>query len=166
MKTKHTIILSCVLVVGIIFSGLALAENPAKGARQGFGFKRHHSGGGLVMLAKYQQKNLMVQVLSEMTGQPVKTIEAKFKEQRMRSVIEELGIDHEAFRTAMHAKINQRIKSAVADGSITKEQEQELLEKIENRSQRRELMSRLVEKGLADGTITQEQAQVLMRKSR
>jgi hypothetical protein len=166
MKTKHTLILSCVLAVGIIFSGLALAENPAKGARPGFGFKRHQSGGGLVMLAKYQQKNLMVQVLSEMTGQPVKDIEAKFKEQRMRFVIEELGIDRDAFRSAMQAKISQRIKSAVADGSITKEQEQELLEKIENRNQRRELMSRLVEKGLADGTITQEQAQVLMRRPR
>ena len=164
MKRKHILILSCVLVVGITFSGLALAENPAQGARPGFGFKQQHSGGGLVMLAKYQQKNLMVQVLSEMTGQPAKDIEAKFKEQRMRSVIEELGIDRKAFRTAMHAKISERIKSAVADGSITKEQEQELLVKIENRSQRRELMSRLVEKGLADGTITQEQAQVLMRR--
>jgi hypothetical protein len=166
MKTKHTLILSCVLVVGIIFSGLALAENPAKGARQGFGFKRHHSGGDLVMLAKYQQKNLMVQVLSEMTGQPAKAIEAKFKEQRVRTVMQDLDIDRQAFRTAMHAKISQRVKSAAADGSITTEQEQEILEKMENRSQRRELMNRLVDNGLADGTITQEQAQLLMRKSR
>jgi len=166
MKTKHTIILSCVVVVGIIFSGLALADSQAWGERRGLGFKRHHSGGGLMLLAKYQQKNLMVQVLSEMTNQSAEAIEAKLKEQRMRTVMEDLGIEREAFRTAMHAKISQRIKSAAANRSITAEQEKEILEKMENRSQRREIMSRLVEKGVADGTITQEQARMLMQKPR
>ena len=84
----------------------------------------------------------------------------------MRAVMENLGVDREAFRTAMQAKIRQRITSAVADGSITAEQEKEILDKMETRSQRREIMSRLVEKGVADGTITQEQARMLMRKSR
>ena len=153
-------------MVVIIFSGLALAENPVKGARQGSGFKRHHSGGGLMLLAKYQQKNLMVTVLSEMTDQSPEAIEARLKEQRMRTVMEDLGIDREAFRTAMQAKISQRVKSAAADGSITAEQKDKILEKMEKHSQRRELMSRLVDKGLADGTITREQAQMLMRKPR
>ena len=164
MKTKQTIILSCVLVAVIIFSGLALADNPAKGARQGFGFKRHHSGGGLMLLAKYQQKNLMVQVLSEMTGQSAEAIETNLKGQRMRTVMRDLNIDRKAFRAAMQAKIRQRIISAAADGSITAEQEKKILEKMENRSKRRELMSRLVEKGIEDGTISQEDAQVLLRK--
>lgn len=166
MKTKHAIILSCLLVAGLILSGLALADDPAKGARQGFGFKHHRSGGGLMLLAKYQQKNLMVQTLSEMTGQSAEAIEAQIKGRRMRTVMEDLDIDRQAFRTAMQAKISQRVKSAVADGSITAEQEKEILEKMETHSQRREIMSRLIEKGVADGTISQEQAQILMRKSR
>lgn len=166
MKTKHTIILSCVMVVGIIFSGLALADGQARGERRGSGFSRHHSGGGLMLLARYQQKNLMVQTLSEMTGQSTQVIETRLNGQRMRAVMEDLGIDREAFRTAMQAKISQHVKSAAADGSITTEQEKEILEKMEARSQRREIMSQLVEKGIADGTITQEQAQMLMRKSR
>jgi hypothetical protein len=37
---------------------------------------------------------------------------------------------------------------------------------MEFRSQRRALMTRLVEKGIVDGTITDEQAQLLMRKPR
>ena len=166
MKTKHTIILSCVLVAGIIFSGLALAGDPGKGAARGFGFKHHRSNGGLVMLARYQQKNLMLQTLSEMTGQSVEAIETQLNGQRFNTVMEDLGIDREAFRTAMQAKINQRIKSAVAEGSITAEQEKEILEKMETRGQRHEIMSRLIEKGVADGTITEQQAQILMRKSR
>lgn len=166
MKTKCTVILSCVLAVGIVFSGLALADDAAKGRHRGFGFKRHHSSAGLMLLAKYQQKNLIVQTLSEMTGESAEAIEIQLKDQRMRTVMEELDVDREAFRAAVRAKIRQRINSAAASGSITAEQEKEILEKMESRSQRRELMSRLVEKGVADGTITQEQAQLLMRKSR
>ncbi len=82
MKKKH-IIISSILVVSIIFSGLALAESHRTGHRKGLGFKQHHKGGGLQLLAGYQHKNLRVQVLSEMTGQPVEAIQLKLKDQRM-----------------------------------------------------------------------------------
>jgi polyhydroxyalkanoate synthesis regulator phasin len=166
MKKRHTIIISCVLAVGIIVSGLALADNQSTGNRRGFGSKQRHKGGGLMMLAKYQQKNLMVQVLSEMTKQPAADISTKLKEQGMRGVMQEFNIDRQAFRTATHAKVSERVKQAVKDGSITPEQEKEILEKIENRSQRREVMKQLIEKGIADGTITQEDAQMLLHKRR
>ncbi len=165
MKKKH-IIISCVLVVGIIFSGLALADSQRTGHRKGLGFKQHHKGGGLQLLVGYQQKNLRVQVLSEMTKQSVEAIQLKLKDQRMRSVMQELNIDRQAFRDAMQAKERERIKQAVTDGSITPEQEKEILAKIENRTKRRELMSMLIEKGIEDGTITRDEAQMLMHKQR
>jgi hypothetical protein len=84
----------------------------------------------------------------------------------MRSVMQELNIDRQTFREAMQAKERERIKLAVADGSITPEQEKEILAIIEKRAKRRELMSKLIEKGIADGTITREEAQMLMRKRR
>ena len=163
MKTKHTIIISCVMVVGIILSGLAFANEQANGSRQGFGYKQRHKGGGLMLLAKYEQKNLAVQVLSELSGQSTKTIRKKLKEQRMRTLMQELNIDREAFRTAMQAKVGERIKQAVANGTITADQEKEILAKMENRSKQRELMKQLIEKGIEDGTITQEDAQTLLR---
>jgi hypothetical protein len=165
MKKKH-ITISCVLVVGIIFSGLALAESQRTGHRKGLGFKQQHKGGGLQLLAAYQQKNLRIQVLSEMTKQPVEAIQLKLKDQRMRSVMQELNIDRRAFSDAMQAKEKERIKQAVADRSITPEQEKEILSKMENRTKRRELMSMLIEKGIEDGTITRKEAQMLMRKQR
>ena len=118
------------------------------------------------MLAAYQQKNLRLQVLSEMTGQPVEAIEFKLEDQRMRSVMQEFNIDRQAFRDALQAKERARIKQAVADESITSEQEKEILLKIENRTKRRELMSKLIEKGIEDGTITRDEARMLMRKQR
>jgi polyhydroxyalkanoate synthesis regulator phasin len=164
MKKIQTIIVASVLVMGIVLSGPAFADNQGKGDRQGFGFKQRHKGGGLMLLARYQQRNLMVQVLSEMTGQSTEAIRTKLQEQRMRPVMQELNIDRQAFRTAMKAKVNERIKQAVANGNITLEQQKDILEKMENRSKRRELMSQLIEKGIEDGTITQEDAQMLLRK--
>jgi polyhydroxyalkanoate synthesis regulator phasin len=66
----------------------------------------------------------------------------------------------------MKAKVDERIKQAVANGSITPEQQKDILEKMENRSKRHELMSQLIEKGIEDGAITQEDAQMLLRKRR
>jgi len=79
MKKKH-IIVSCVLVAGIIISGLALADNQRTGHRKGFGFKQYQRGDGLQLLVRYQQKNMKVQVLSEMSGQPVEVIQLKLNE--------------------------------------------------------------------------------------
>jgi len=165
MKKKH-IIISCILVVGIIFSGLAVAESHRTGHRKGFGFKHHHKSGGLQLLAGYQQKNMRVQVLSEMTEQPVEAIQLKLKDQRLGSVMQELNIDRQAFRDAMQAKERARIKQAVADGSITSEQEKEILAKMETHAKRRELMRKLIEKGIEDGTITRDEARMIMRKQR
>jgi hypothetical protein len=165
MQKKH-IITSCVLVVSIIFSGLALADSQRAGHRKGFGSKQHHKGGGLQMLAAYQQKNLRLKVLSEMAGQPVEAIQLKLKDQRMRSVMQEFNIDRQAFRDALQAKERTLIKQAVADQSITPGQEKEILAKIENRTKRRELMNRLIEKGIEDGTITRDEARMLMHKQR
>ena len=164
MKKIQTIIIASVLAMGMVLSGAAFADSQGKSERQGFGFKQRHKGSGLMLLARYQQRNLMVQVLSEMTGQSTEAIRTKLKEQRMRTVMQELNIDRQAFRTAMQAKVSERIKQSVSNGTITPEQEKEILAKMENRSKRRELMSRLIEKGIDDGTITQEDAQVLFRK--
>ena len=166
MKKIQTIIVASVMAVGMVLSGPAFADNQGKGDRRGSGFKQRHKAGSLVQLAKFQQRNMMIQVLSEMTGQSTEAISTKLKKERMRTVMQELNIDRQAFRTAMHAKVSERVKRAVADGSITPEQEKDILTKMENRSKRREVMKQLIEKGIEDGTITQEDAQMLFRKRR
>jgi hypothetical protein len=119
-----------------------------------------------MLLAKYEQRNLMAKTLAQITGQSIETIQAKLKDQRMRGVMQELNIDRQAFRSAMQAKVIERVKQAAVSGTISPEQETEILTQIENHSKRQELMSQLIEKGIEDGTITQEQAQTLMRKPR
>jgi hypothetical protein len=84
----------------------------------------------------------------------------------MRSVMQELNIDRQAFRDAMQAKERERIRQAVNDGSITSQQEKEILAKMETYSKRRELMRKLIENGIEDGTITRDEARMLMHKRR
>jgi hypothetical protein len=166
MNKKHTIIISCVLAMGIVVSGLAFAGGKGAYGRRGGGLPGAHNDFALILLARYQQKNLMLQTLSEMSKQPVEAITAKLKDQRMRTVMQELGIDRHAFATAMRIKAIERIQTSAESGTITPEQAKDILEKMDHRSQRRELMSQLVENGIKDGTITQEQAGLLLRKYR
>jgi hypothetical protein len=107
---------------------------------------------------------MLVQTLSEITGQSEQVLREKLHDNRLRDVLEEYAIDRDAFRAAMKAKFSQRVKEAAASGSITEEQEKDILTKMDNRVQRQALMKRLIEKGVADETITPEQAQMLMRR--
>jgi hypothetical protein len=101
-----------------------------------------------------------------MTEQSVEAIQLKLKHRPMRSVMQELNIDRQAFRDAMQAKERERIKQAVADGSITPDQENEIIAKMETQAKRRELMRKLIEKGIEDGTITRDEARMLLQNRR
>jgi len=166
MKKIQTIAMAGVLAIGLVICGIALANGPGDRPQRGFGFHRPHENRALMLLTRYQHQNLRSEVLAELSGQSVEAINQKLESRRMRAAIEELGIDRQAFRSAMQTKINNLIKQAAANGTITADQEKEIFEKMENRSKRRELMNRLIEKGIEDGTITQEQARMFIRKPR
>ena len=166
MKKIQTVVVAAVLAIGLVISGMALAHGPGDRSQRGFGFKRPHQSHALMLLTRYQYQNLKSEVLAELSGQSVEAINQKLKSQRMLAVIEELRIDRQAFRSAMQTKINNLIKQAAVNGTITAEQEKEIFKKMDDRARRRELMSRLIEKGIEDGTITQEQAQTLIHRPR
>ena len=84
----------------------------------------------------------------------------------MGTIIQEMNINRQAFGNAMQGKERERIKQAVTDGSITAEQEKEILAEMETYSKRRELMRKLIENGIEDGTITPDEARMLMHKRR
>ena len=166
MKTKHTTIIICVLTAAIIISGLAFAGDWGNRGRRGAGFHRPHRDFSLSLLVKYQQENMMVQTLSDISRQPIDAIQTKLKDQRMGAVMQELNIDRQAFHTAMRIKSIELIQKSAKSGTITPEQAKDIIEKMKNRSQRRELISQLIENGINDGTITTDQAQMLMGKPR
>ena len=167
MNQKQSIIIVSIVVVSLIaLIAVAFADNTGAYKGRGFGKHRHHKGFGLSLLTKYQMQNLMAQTLAEMTGQPVDVINQKFETQRPRIVMQESSVDREKFRTAMQSKVKALVEQAAENGSITPEQKNDILAKMAEKSQRREVMQQLIEKGISDGTITEEQAQMLQRKSK
>jgi hypothetical protein len=166
MKKKQTTIIICILAAAVIISGLAFAGDWGSRGRRGAGFHHPHQDFALSLLVKYQQKNLMIQALSDMSGQSIEAIQTKLKNQHMGAVMRELNIDRQAFHTAMRIKSIELIQKSAESETITPEQAKDIIEKMKNRSQRRELMSQLIDKGVSDGTITTAQAQMLMGKPR
>ena len=166
MKKIQTIVMAGILAIGMVISGMALASGPQDRPHKGSGFHRSQEDQALMLLTRYQHQNIKSQVLAELSGQSVETINQKLKSRGMRAVFEELGVDRQTFRSAMQAKVNSLIKQAAANGTITPEQEKAIFEKMENRAKRHELMSRLIEKGIEDGSITPQQAQTLFHKPR
>lgn len=165
-KLQKIIILSVVLISGVALFAVAFADGDPGFKGRGFGKHHGNRGLGLALLTKYQVKNLAAQTLSEMSGQPVKEITQKFEKERPRAVMQELNINRETFRAAMQEKVKGLVKQAEENGSITLEQKNNILAKIEEKAQRRTLMKQLIDKGVADGTITEEQALMLQHKPR
>jgi len=166
MKKNSTISVIILLVFALALSGTVFASGPPE---QPSRFHRHHGrhgDGGAKLLNRYLRENLTVQTLSEMTGQPVDTIASKLRAERLPGLLSEYQIDRQTFRTAMQTKMKDLVNQLAKIGYLTPQQEKKIVDQMEFRSQRRALMTRLVEKGIADGTITDEQAQLLMRKPR
>jgi polyhydroxyalkanoate synthesis regulator phasin len=165
MKRIQTIVVAVVLATVLVICGMALAMGPGERPQRGFGFHHPRENQALMLLTLYQLRNIRSQVLAELSGQSPEAINQKLKSQHLFALMEELGVDRQAFRSTMQTKTNELIKQASATGTITAEQEKEIFAKMEQRAKRREIMNRLIEKGVQDGTITQEQAQTLMPKA-
>lgn len=164
MKKKQTIVLICVLLVGFLISGATVLAGKWDNAGPGAGHHRQRGNDGLMLLPRYLYENQIVAVLAETSGRPAEIVRQKLKDQKLRAVLDEYAIDRETFRAALQARTAKLIQDLAAGGFITAEQANEFNQKMAFRAQRRELMSRLVEKGIQDGTITPEQAQMLKHK--
>ncbi len=166
MKKNATISVIILLVLALSLSGTVSASGPPE---QPSRFHRHHGrheNGGAKLLNRYLRENLTVQTLSEMTGQPVDTIASKLRDERLPGLLSEYQIDRQTFRTTMQTKMKDLVNQLAKIGYLTPQQEKKIVDQMEFRSQRRALMTRLIEKGIEDGTITDEQTQLLMRRPR
>ena len=142
MKKQLGMIVTLLTVVGIIFSGSALAQLTGQSESSGFG-PPHKTGYGHRpsrhpghFLARALHENMALEVLTEMTGKDADTVKADMQTLPMRAVLEFYGIDREAFHSAMHTKMTQQVNKAASCGLITEEQASEIGEAMQNRIQR------------------------------
>jgi hypothetical protein len=165
MRRKPISVVILTVVLAITFIGVGIAAELTERAFAGSEHRRHRDG-GLKSLSRTIHQNMAVQVLSEISGQPVEKIREQVEGKRLRAVLDDYNIDRQVFQTAMRSKNDELIRSLVESGYITATQQKNITEKMDRHLQRRELINRLIEKGIEDGTITSEQALVLSHKRR
>ncbi|MDM8523371.1 hypothetical protein QUF80_08365 [Desulfococcaceae bacterium HSG8] len=129
---NRKIIMAILLVIGLLASGTAYADERGRGDRTRHGKQKSPMG----HLMKCQKDNILAEVLSGITGQPAETIREELKTDRKREVLEKYNVDHETFRTAMDAKTVVLVQDALEDGRITQEQADDILDKMNNRPER------------------------------
>ncbi len=166
MKSPRKTLILGALLTATLIGATVFAAGYGDGPSQEGGPGRPGAGRGPGLLMRYLFANQAAEALAEITGQPVDTFRRRIQDHQLRAVFSEYRIDREAFRSAMRAKSIARLRQIAEIGMITPEQEKELLERMENKSERRALMRRLIEKGVADGTITPEQSQMLLKTPR
>ena len=128
MKKQVGMMIGVLALVGIAFSGPASAQ--VTGQPQP---PRKHPGHFLV---RALHDNVVMEVLTEITGKDADTVKADMQTLRMRALLESYGIDGEAFHSAMDAKMAELVNDAVSCGLITKEQASEIGGAIQDRNQR------------------------------
>lgn len=129
------------VVIGFLI-GVALtevigqSESYAFGPPSGTGFAHGPPSHPGHLLAKALHENVALQVLSEMTGKDTEAVRADMQSKHMWEVLGSYGIDAEAFRSKMDAKMTELVDKAASCGLITEGQASEIVEAMQNRPQR------------------------------
>lgn len=163
------------LMAALIVSGSAFAAQKASDQTtttaaatetQGDAVMKHPNkhNGPLEMLGRFQFENMAAQTISELASQPVETVAAKLKQDRLPKVLKEYNITKEVFQTAMKPKFIALVHKRVEDGSITAAQETLILEALEKQGSRHAIMEKLIQNGVTAGIITQEEADRMLSR--
>ncbi len=133
--------IAILMTMGMLLSGTVFADQITAGNQQGTrppcpngGFHPRPHQGHPGDLGKYLHDNMLVEALSEITGQSAETIKTALETQHPEALMETYGVDSEAFRTLMDAKTVTMAEKAASCGLITQEQAAEIAEKVAARA--------------------------------
>ncbi|MDO9264943.1 MAG: hypothetical protein Q7U02_13325 [Desulfosalsimonadaceae bacterium] len=130
MKAFQKVSMMVVVVSVILVSGWAFASDPGFGDQHAQKNPPPPPNIGIHLLVKYEMDNMAVNVIAELTGQPVETIQASLAESDMRTLLEANVVNETLFRAAMKEKMLELVNEALANGRITQTQADEIIEKI------------------------------------
>ena len=90
----------------------------------------------LGQLMKFQHQNITVTVLAELTGLDADSIDAELELSHPSEILSTYDIEIETFITAMDAQTTALVEAAVAAGTITADQGDEIITMIKNKPER------------------------------
>jgi hypothetical protein len=166
MKKSLSIVSIFVVIVGLALYVGATAGDSQDQAIPGSRQPRMLAKNGPGQLARYVRENMAAEAIAGITKQPVDTIRKELQEKRLPAVLQEYQIDRKAFGDAMHAKFQDLLGKLVDGNYLTVDQRNQIVARMDQYAQRRELMKSVIDKAVTDGTITPDQAQTLLKRPR
>lgn len=154
MKRIITTIFVAIIGLGFILTGIGIAQNPNFSGKNGWGNAPYQRGMGPgkyrngrgMMRGQFQQRQGMmpgywnqglglrgpiegqreaqIELLAEMSGQSVESLQNELKTQPFPALLTKYQIKHDEFAVKLHAKLTILIDKAVEAGKLTPEQAQ------------------------------------------
>ena len=123
-----------VLVVGLIFllSSVVIAQGWGRNGNKGPRFAGQQQGFGPGQVLRTEMYNARLTVLAELSELSQAELEAKLQYKPFWAVIDEAKVDYPTFQTKFQAKMKDIVTQAVADGKLTKDQGDFMVERVEN----------------------------------
>lgn len=132
MKRFKTIAITLLVSLAVLFSSVAIAQGWGnKGRGPGYNQQRQgFPGPGRVLWE--EMYTARVEVLAELSGLSQDEIQSKLAYKPVWAVLDETKVDVDTFRSKMHEKAKSVVTQAVADGKLTKDQGDYMLQRMEN----------------------------------
>jgi len=137
MKTKITVLIGTLILfvlasTGFLF-GHGFGQHGMRGS-QGYGMGSGPSGmRGAKGLLGNEMYKARIEVLAEITGQDIDAVRKQLGTKSFYSIIEENDIDRTAFHALMTEKVKSLLQKAKNDGTITEEQADTMMNRMEAR---------------------------------
>ena len=130
---KIQLILFTLMMATVMAASVALAQ-PQMGERP----ERPEPRGPLGLLAKFQHQNLTVAVLAKLTGADAVTLASELELSHPGDILASYEIGMETFIAEMDAKMTVLVEAAIAAGTISQDQGDEIIDMIINKPERPE----------------------------
>ncbi|RME63104.1 MAG: hypothetical protein D6790_05270 [Caldilineae bacterium] len=131
---RFSVVFAAVLVGVLALSAITFAQGPDTGATptgdSGPGFFRHGPGGGHGFGKGFRGGEDHLQAMAEALGMTAEELQAALEEgQTLEEIATEQGVDLQA---VMLEQAQEKLAQAVADGKLTQEEADQILERIQN----------------------------------
>lgn len=139
-------------------------ESPLPGTR--FERKGGMRGGRMGHGEPWMMDDVYQEAIAEALGLTVEELQTRLEAgERLSDIAEAQGVDEATLQEALNAARVAQIEQAVADGELTQEEADEILERMAQQADLVAAMEALrayqIEQALKDGAITQDQADLL-----
>ena len=132
MKRFSKIMLAAFAGIALLASTVVFGQGWGGNANRGPRFAQQQGFPGPGYVLRTEMYNARIEVLAQLSGLSQDEIKAKLEYKPLWAVLDETKVDFPTYQSKMHDKVTAVVKQAVADGKLTKDQGDFMLERMED----------------------------------